>query len=198
MAGAIIYSDGSIRCGNCEQLLARSQTVCPGCKERITEYAKFNDLYRIDKAEKQRTEHFRRENTKLSMRKSFYTAFSIIVVAVVLLFRYVLPLFNGYEIHTENPSYGDEIISGGYSYRLSQIFFKCEKSDMNEAAIKAFFIKYDIEYDNLYYTGSGYYTADLTGYRATTQAKVESQSEEIQGYFMDFFSNCGFEVSMSL
>ena len=72
---------------------------------------------------------------------------------------FLLPMNNAR--HTEEPVAVGKVGVTGYNYRLSQIFFKTEEDSEKETKIKTILDDLGINYENMYYTDKGYYTADL-------------------------------------
>ena len=78
----------------------------------------------------------------------------------------------------DSPVYSSNI---GFSYRLTQVFFETNESEQVEADIYNLLKDCNINYENLYYTKEGYYTADLIGYGAyMTEEKCKEESRKLQ------------------
>lgn len=198
-----IYADGITRCENCGQRISDECTKCPACKVYFNqiEINKHKDVYST-----QGTDQMELKVHK----KNKLLAFILVLItccALIYIGRGYMPDIN--EIikdndnavtsiflkdnyrHTESPVSKGVSDVGGFSYRINQIFFETEQNINTEEAIKRFFKESSIIYENLYYTETGYYTADLTGYKETTKEEYEKQSDTILEQFGNWSSDLG-------
>lgn len=198
----IKYSNGKIRCEFCEQLLSENQQICPGCKNTIIGYTKVNSLFRTDYAEELQVKASR----KKAKRGGKVVGSSILSVAaiVILFLKYAYPLINSQVLgdsnnvqlseyvskHSEEPITTNTIDgSQGHSYQIKQIFFETPNSKEIEDTIRTFFKDCEINYNNLYYTEKGYYTADLNGYGAYySEAEYQRAAKELEDKINEWFT----------
>ena len=182
MAQAIIRPDGRLECSSCGQALHESQTVCPLCKESITGViaGRKKKEYTGRKPVARRRIHmylliavvlFALGYLGTTVWKNgWFNRLSGDVKAqeISMLSSYddgtgtgdfLLPMNNAR--HTEEPVAVGKVGVTGYNYRLSQIFFKTEEDSEKETKIKTILDDLGINYENMYYTDKGYYTADL-------------------------------------
>lgn len=202
-AKILIYADGVRRCGKCGQRIIDESTKCPVCKiyfDQI-EKNKKKDVYST----------LGTDQTELKVYKKNRLLVFIMVLIICCFFIYIgrryMPEINetfnenNNEVtsifkdfnnrHTESPMGAGVSDVGGFSYRINQIFFETEQNNNTEEAIKQFFKDSNIIYENLYYTESGYYTADLTGYKETTKVECEKQCDIILEQFGNWSLDLG-------
>ena len=79
----------------------------------------------------------------------------------------------------EAPTEQKIIDKGGYSYKITQFFIEIDRSDEAEKAIVQMLTESDIDFENLYYTKEGFYTADLVGYGPYTYNTYKEKADEL-------------------
>ncbi len=202
MAQAIIRPDGRLECSSCGQALHESQTVCPQCKEPIKGVM----------SGRKKKEYTGR---KPVARRQIPMYLLIVVVLFVLGYLGTMAWKNGWfsskngDIgtvrltqpggknigdfllpgtnveHTEEPVKPIDSNAIGYDFRLSQIFFETEEDLEKEAKIKAILDYLGLNYENLYYTEKGYYTADFIGLGPYTKKKYLEVVDEVKAAVSD-------------
>ena len=198
-----IYTDGIRRCGNCGQRISNECTKCPACK------VYFNQIEMNKQKDAYSTQGKDQVELKGHKKKKLLAFILVLIICCALIYisRGYMPDINEFikdndnavtsifqksnNRHTESPVGEETSDIGGFSYRINQIFFETKQNIKTEEAIRQFFKDTNIIFENLYYTDSGYYTADLTGYKETTKEEYEKQSDTILEQFSNWSSDFG-------
>ncbi len=183
-----ISGDGTRRCSLCGQRILPEQKECPTC------HASFTDIEFVqDSGQQVRPDPYvSRRQAPRAAAGTGSTGRTIIVLAVLLVFAFSIAVKNGslgglsvlqnlgaqQNRHLESPSTGG-VARPGFDYRITQLFVNAENTARCKLAIEEFLKDEGIEYENLYYTESGYYTCDLLGYEPTSKEKCEEQAQQI-------------------
>ena len=189
------FPNGRIRCTNCEQLLSEIQKICPNCKSEIIGYVKESENFRSDRAEEIAVKAGKKKAKAIDSVGVKGVIVGLLIVAVFAIVKYfVLPKTSlsyvlNYEQHTEAPTTQKIPEKGGYSYQITQFFIETQESDEAEHEISRMLTESGIDFENLYYTKEGYYTADLIGYGpytySTYKEKEEGLMEELVSWGKD-------------
>ena len=183
-----IYSDGTRRCSLCNQRILPEQKECPMC------HASFSDVEFMPSGEpSMKQEPYVSSRQTIRVEEGTRSAGrTIIVLAVLLVFVFSLAAKDGnigglsvlqnlgvqQKKHLESPSKGG-VERPGFDYKITQLFITAENTAKCRLAIEEFLKDTEIEYENLYYTDTGYFTCDLLGYSETTKEKCEEQAKQI-------------------
>lgn len=208
----IRFTDQTLRCSNCNQLLHEEQKICPNCNSALTSEQKINKLDETKDIYYKGYSSFLNINDKQTVfQRKNLSGFFILLFVLFLSFSIasvlndvispkltkVIGWFNsnsqssenyaqGDYYHSEVPLGDDSIEAYSYGFKINQMFFQGKESDYNLAAIKDFFTQNNIGYINLHYTDSGYYTADLTDYEETTREEYEAQTAALDDMFISW------------
>lgn len=202
IADAIVFPNGNIRCSNCEQMLSKNQRICPACKKTINRLIDINEVKQHSKSKE--SDFFK----TISSIKTFLlavchfvlTVFKIIFFVIlggltIILISVLINLLEGETktnqipnntLHYETPveQTTDHVL--GYDYQITQLFFECDKDTKSEAQITSFLEENLIEYKNLHYTESGYYTMDLTGYTPASKESYKEEEQRLLGLYEEY------------
>ena len=195
MGQAIIYSDGTIRCEKCEQLLKKGQLDCPSCNNHISHYSRVGNAYRKNVPRKVL---YGADFSK--KRKNPKEVLGIIVcffAIVIFCGRFLIPQMSKLnknqvaipQRHTDAPLGHDEYVGTGFDYHITQVFLESELNDATAKEMQLMLNECNINYSNFRYTDEGYYSADLQGYGPYDKDEFETRVDQMQDMFRQWIED---------